>query len=679
MTNDKPRSNIELITAAFKAAPTKYNLITTSNPSYFGVDQSIPGAPKQAMGEWGSAGKESSDAFKYLVSVCQYDSDYVGPDGATTVEQQVLAHVRSIIAGGNEWGCAGTGLSAQGYSSAVQALAATKLMLPDTWNKLNETEQAKVDLLMEATLIGAHYATADANYNLKSLGYEEDRIPVLFRDNPFNGTTGVDQTANYERGWNINHRVGILTAISTYYYFGGRKPADKDSRFKTTGAEYCNTVLAEFVYDVFMTRLIDAGFTNIYTVFSSAGRYDDSLPIGPYNYPQIALEPHTRSSSLSKAGEFMYYGNPMDNISVWLLEFITTSLGGGPIRPYGGNKAKPNLTPKVADYPPYIQKQSIFRPYGYPGFILDDKDYDTYGGSAALGVDAVDTLINFPNLGAPGMYMEFDTGDGSDPEAPDKEAGGARTAVGYVSHGMPQLVDSFYLLKVLDGSDEGGNFAGIPADQYADLLAKTVAGMDDFLYKCKVRYQGYHKGFYRRNESSGGNTILWQVDTWKNIVDNPAEKVNAVSAAADQIAMRQAVEDPLFGLILFQYNGLSDEGKNAVADALLEQKKLSGFVTKSEIQTALNKAVAVEAVRDFNKLTSAEEILTALTVDLSPRGCKYTPNALGIFVYGFTDKTNTGEDGMKKRSACQDLLDNKGTGYADRHTIRDTIIKSLSI
>lgn len=670
----------ELVRTAFNAALTKYSLIASNNASYFGVDQSIPGAPKQAMGEWGSAGKGSSEAFKYLVSVCQYDPYYIGPDGVTTVEDRVLAHVRSLIAGGNEWGCSGTGLSAQGYSPAVLALAAIKMTLPDTWAKLSAAEQAKVDLLMEATLVGAHYATADTNYNLKSLGYDEDRIPVLFTDNPFSATTGVDQTGNYERGWNINHRVGVLTAIAAYYYFGGAAPASEGSKFKTAGSEYCNTVLAEFDYDVFMARLKDAGFTNIHTIFSSAGKYDDSLPIGPYNYPQIALQPHTRSSSLSEDGEYMYYGNSMDNISAWLLEFITASLGSGPVRPYGGDNAKPNLTPMVSNYPPYNQNQSIFRPYGYPGFILDDKDYDTYGGSAALGVNAVDTLLNFPNLGAPGMYMEFDTNDGSDPAAPDKEASGARTSVGYVSEGMPYLVDSFYMLQIFDGPDAGGNVAGIPADEYGDLLAQTVAGMDDFLYKNNVRYQGYHKGFYRRNEHASGNNILWQVDAWKNIVDNPANKVTAVNTAVSTSAMREAIEDPFFGLVLFQYNGLSDAGKNAVMAALLTQvhKKPKYFTMKSDTQTALADAVAVEAVKDLNKLTTAQEILTALTVDLSPRTSKYTPNALGIFVYGFTNKPNTGESGAKKLLVCQYVLDNIGDGYADKRTLRDTIIRGLA-
>lgn len=682
MSGDEPVMPFDkgLVDAAFNAALTKYSLIASNNASYFSVDPSIPGAPKMAMGEWGSAGKGSSEAFKYLVSVCQYDPNYIGPDGTTTVEDRVLAHIRSLIAGGNEWGSSGTGLSAQGYSSAVLALTAVKLTLPDTWAKLSAAEQAKVDLLMEATLIGAHYATADINYNLKSLGYAEDRIPVLFANNPFGATTGVDQTGNYDRGWNINHRVGVLTAIAAYYYFGGSAPASSGSRFKTAGSEYCNTILAEFDYDTFMGRLEAAGFTNIYTIFSSAGKYDESLPIGPYNYPQIALEPHTRSSSLSSAGEYMYYGKSMDNISSWLLEFITASLGSGPVRPYGGDNSKPNLTPIVSDYPPYNQNKSIFRPYGYPGFILDDKDYNAYGGSAALGLNAVDTLLNFPNLGAPGMYMEFDTNDGSDPNAPDKNASGARSSVSYVSEGMPYLVDSFYMLQVFDRPDSEGNVAGIPSGEYSDLLAQTVAGMDDFLYKNSVKYQGYHKGFYRRNESAKGNNILWQVDTWKNIVDNPADKIAAVNTAKTVNAMRSAIEDPFFGLVLFQYNGLSETGKDAVASALLArvQEKPGYFIMKSDIQNALADLVAVEATKDFNKLTTAQDILNALTVDLRPRTSQYAPNALGIFVYGFTDKPNTGEEGAKKLNVSRYLLDNMGDGYADKRAIRDAVIAGMA-
>ena len=169
---------------------------------------------------------------------------------------------------------------------------------------------------MEATLIGVHYSTADANFNTP---YPNKCIPVIWAPNPFGVTTGVDQTGNYHRNWNLNHRVGVLAAVAAYYYFGG----------KDGGAAYCNNVLANFEYDFFMEKLSQAGLTNVRAIFGNAG-----------THPDVGLEWWTKSSSLSLAGEYTYFGSPMDEIGEWLRKFIMGSLTAGPVRPYGGDTHK---------------------------------------------------------------------------------------------------------------------------------------------------------------------------------------------------------------------------------------------------------------------------------------------------------------------------------------------------
>lgn len=499
---------------------------------------------------------------------------------------------------------------------------------------------------MQATLIGAHYSNADANYDTP---YPGKCIPVLWASNPFHVTTGVDQTGNYHRNWNLNHRVGVLTAVAAYYYFGG----------KNGGSKYCNQVLANFEYHSFMAKLSNAGLTNVHTIFSSAG-----------TNPDVGLERWTKSSSLSPMGEYTYFGNPMDKIGEWINQFIAGGLTGGPIRPYGGDTGKPDLTPLIENFPPFDINTSVVRPFGYPGY-LDDVN---------------DILLHFPNLGAPGMMAEFDIIDGGHVKAPDKAASGARSSVSYVSAGVPPVMNAFYILQAFDGLNESGaHIAGIPLNDYADMLAMTAAGTEDYLYKSKIGYQGYHKGFSRRDEKNSDIYMKYVSDIWNNFTDNPAEKIEAVNNAESVPNIRDILENPLFGLVLFQYGGLSDTGKNNVAKTVMDS---APYRFKADIQKIIANAVAVEAVREFNALLAgpdimARQILNALSVNLDGKqpANAYIPNALGIFVYGFTDfYTYKTESGRTARLAAADyvLKEAPESGYADKRAIRDAIIRGLS-
>jgi len=160
--------------------------------------------------------------------------------------------------------------------------------------------------------------------------------------------------------------------------------------------------------------------------------------------------------------------------------------------------------------------------------------------------------------------------------------------------------------------------------------------------------------------------------------------------------MRAALEDQSFALILFQYNGLSNAGKNVVAAAMLTAAQRNPFNFKRDIQSALCLAVWDAAVADFNALlaspeTTAQDVLAALSVNLTSQRNKERgayvpndgiPNALGIFVYGFTDfytyNTQVGRQ-LRLKVAEHILKTAPANGFADRRAIRDAVINAIQM
>ena len=283
------------------------------------------------------------------------------------------------------------------------------------------------------------------------------------------------------------------------------------------------------------------------------------------------------------------------------------------------------------------------------------------------------------------MMAEFDAIDGGHPNAPDTAASGARSSVGYVSEGVPPVMNALYMMQVFDGLDESGtHISGIPLDEYAGMLVMTAAGITDYLYKASVGYQGYHKGFSRRDERNNNIYMRYVTDIWNNFTDKPVSRIEAVNKAVSVLEIRGILEDPLFGLVLFQYNGLSSAAKNSVAEIVM---KSVPYLFKADIQKVIAGAVEAEAVREFNALlaepnVTAQQVLDALSVNLDGRQSAnaYIPNALGIFVYGFTDfYAYNSESGRAARLVAADYILRKAPecGYAGKRAIRDAIIKGM--
>jgi len=70
------------------------------------------------------------------------------------------------------------------------------------------------------------------------------------------------------------------------------------------------------------------------------------------------------------------------------------------------------------------------------------------------------------------------------------------------------------------------------------------------------------------------------------------DAIAAVNSAKSAEQLKSALEVPYLGLVLLNYRDLSDEGKFAAADAVLQAAPAGGFVNRTDIQKALNTAIA---------------------------------------------------------------------------------------
>ena len=98
----------------------------------------------------------------------------------------------------------------------------------------------------------------------------------------------------------MNHRIGILTAVAVYYYFG---PAAESEGLTRTA--YANRILATFVYNDFMAALKQAGLTNIHTIFGNTGGATQPNPaLGDYDPYPVSLQRRTITPLASPSQRF---------------------------------------------------------------------------------------------------------------------------------------------------------------------------------------------------------------------------------------------------------------------------------------------------------------------------------------------------------------------------------------
>lgn len=158
--------------------------------------------------------------------------------GNTSVRDKILQQVQEVTTPGREPGGAG-GLTAQDEMAAYSLLALVRND-PVLWAQVDSVTRQRADLVMAAGLVGAAFTTSD--------------------DNPFvvarSGQRTIDGARGVGRDWNPNYREGMLGAV-----LAGR------AYFGEAGARQ---LLQNYDHAAFVTRVRDAGLTNIHTIYSTS-------------------------------------------------------------------------------------------------------------------------------------------------------------------------------------------------------------------------------------------------------------------------------------------------------------------------------------------------------------------------------------------------------------------------
>ena len=178
----------------------------------------------------------SATALYYMVLAVNLDED-VTVDGKSVAEV-AAQRISDLVSGGKEpWASVGT---AWGHGVVASTMTLAK-NTEKIWSQLTEAEKAKVDLLMECLAIAANWG-----YNTQN-DYK----------------TGFAMDFNFDKTANPNiHNAYFTCYLSAAMYFdadGNHDGNELDAKFQA------------FNYDSYITRLTDAGFTNILYAWEQIG------------------------------------------------------------------------------------------------------------------------------------------------------------------------------------------------------------------------------------------------------------------------------------------------------------------------------------------------------------------------------------------------------------------------
>ncbi|RAU96384.1 DNRLRE domain-containing protein [Paenibacillus sp. YN15] len=502
---------------------------------------------------------KSAYAMYYLTMASMYNPDYMAADG-TKVYERALAQIRNVIAGGNEPAMSGNGLNATGYLPVLNTMTLAKLQVPAVWERLTEEEKHKIDLLMEAALIGAHWGYSDKN----------------------NFNTGLDQIGNFGKDWNPNYRNGgVGSAIATIYYFG---------------VEAANSRLKNFSYDSFAAELQAAGLTNIATTFANTGK--------------TKLEQATKNDG--EAG-FTYKGHRPDQLGLWMKELMDYGFNGT-VSPFGGYEV-----PVSPTYPYGYQGFILggfdeFPNLGARGMALEFDATDGGGSRTSLGyvyagwqsiIHIIYDVQSFSG-GSTGL---------SDSQMADivSRMGVATTdmlykeAYGYndyhkgLNRGTYSIAGSYgdsfaankeLWLKIIDNPAQA--VQAVNAASSAGELKEAVLSGDLALvlfgYNAlsESARQAVIETLYSGRPAKGyaNKTVVQQAlyDAVKT------EGIKALNSAANAGEWMAALKSAALGLYLPEYGALSPAQQEAAAQLMIDLKPAGGYASKAAIRAAAKEA-----------------------------------------------------------------------------------------
>lgn len=523
-----------------------------------------PSANYSAVAEYDTIKLNSAFALYYLVVASSYDPDYRVQSGSPVYER-ALAQIRSVIAGGNEPGYSGNGLNGIGYLPILQAVTLAKREIPAIWDQLTEAEKGKLDLMMEAALIGAHWGYSDKN----------------------SFSTGLDQTGNFGKEWNPNYRNGgIGPVMAAVYYFG---------------AEQSNSMLRSFDYDAFMARLLAAGFTNTATVFSNTGK--------------ALLEAHTLNDGPEG---FTYKGHALSEIGKWYGEVVEYTFDL-PVLPVGGYKVPVSPTFPYGYQGFLIDGYDEFPNLGAMGMGHELNAGDADGGRSSIGyvyASWQSIITNYYSLrlfgnGATGLTaeemagLEVLMGVGTtdmlykDANLYNDYSKGVNAGAVSIStaYGIGATFNKDLWSSVIDNPA-----APLAAVNTAVALGEMreavegVSGLNPVLYGYSaLTAEGKNEVLLAllgsRPEAGYMTKAAVQEALYQAV---KAEGIRVLNAAVSPGEMLAALQSNALGLYIPDFDSLHEAYRPAAAQKLLDMKPAAGYADKAAIRSAVS--AAVEAV-----------------------------------------------------------------------------------
>jgi hypothetical protein len=138
----------------------------------------------------------------------------------------------------------------------------------------------------------------------------------------------------------------------------------------------------------------------------------------------------------------------------------------------------------------------------------------------------------------------------------------------------------------------------------------------------------------------------------------------AVNAATTVPEMRAAIENPLLGLDLTEYNALSEAAKNDVAQQLLDNRPALGYPSVASVQAALDQAVnQVVGLAAVNAATTVPEMRAAIENPL-----------LGLDLTEYNTLSETA-----KNDVAQQLLDDRpALGYPSVASVQAALDQAVN-
>ena len=113
------------------------------------------------------------------------------------------------------------------------------------------------------------------------------------------------------------------------------------------------------------------------------------------------------------------------------------------------------------------------------------------------------------------------------------------------------------------------------------------------MYKGLHGYNDYSKGVNHGAVYLGDDDLIYRIlkELYNKVIDNPEEKIAAVNNAATVEEMQEALNGSYWGLDVSEFEGLNDEHKAVVAQALISNRPEGGYADKAAIQAVLDAAV----------------------------------------------------------------------------------------